>query len=80
MDTGYIIDKTLKGGKLGFYVFSQPEVVWKNVSYKCNGKQLLFMACGIALLFVLLHFSLLLFSTLSLLWLATKICKKHKMK
>ena len=37
VDTGYFIDKTLKGGRLGLYVFSQSDVVWKNLSYKCNG-------------------------------------------
>ena len=38
VDTGYIIDKTLKGGKVGMYVFSQAKVVWSNMSYKCNGR------------------------------------------
>ena len=38
VDTGYLIDKTLKGGRLGLYVFSQSKVTWKNLSYKCNGK------------------------------------------
>ena len=38
VDTGYIIDKTLKGGKVGMYVFSQANVVWSNMSYKCNGR------------------------------------------
>lgn len=38
VDTGYIIDKTLKGGKVGMYVFSQGQVLWKNLSYRCSGK------------------------------------------
>lgn len=38
VDTGYLIDKTLNGGRLGLYVFSQSNVVWKNMFYKCNGK------------------------------------------
>ena len=38
VDTGYIIDKTLRGGRVGFYVFSQSNVIWKNLSYRCNGK------------------------------------------
>lgn len=38
VDTGYLIDKTLKGGKIGLYVFSQSNVVWSNMSYKCNGR------------------------------------------
>ncbi|XP_027036695.1 cartilage oligomeric matrix protein-like isoform X2 [Pocillopora damicornis] len=36
VDTGYIIDKTLKGGKVGMYVFSQGQVLWKNLSYRCS--------------------------------------------
>lgn len=36
VDTGYLIDKTLNGGRLGLYVFSQSNVVWKNMFYKCN--------------------------------------------
>ena len=38
VDTGYITDKTLTGGKVGMYVFSQAKVVWSNMSYKCNGR------------------------------------------
>ena len=38
VDTGYVIDKTLKGGKVGMYVFSQSNVAWSNMSYKCNGR------------------------------------------
>lgn len=38
VDTGYIIDKTLRGGRVGFYVFSQSHVIWKNLSYRCNDR------------------------------------------
>jgi len=38
VDTDYIIDKTLRGGRLGFYVFSQGKVIWDKLSYRCSGK------------------------------------------
>lgn len=38
VDTGYIIDKTLRGGRLGMYVFSQGKVIWHKLSYRCSGK------------------------------------------
>ena len=38
LDTGYLYDKTISGGRLGLYVFSQDSVIWKNMSYRCNGE------------------------------------------
>ena len=38
VDTGYIVDKTLRGGRLGLYVFSQGKVIWDKLSYRCSGK------------------------------------------
>lgn len=37
VDSGNIIDTTLKGGRLGMYVFSQEMIIWSNLIYKCNG-------------------------------------------
>ena len=37
LDTGYIYDKSISGGRLGMYVFSQDSVIWKDMSYRCNG-------------------------------------------
>lgn len=36
VDTGYIVDKTLRGGRLGLYVFSQGQVIWDKLSYRCS--------------------------------------------
>ena len=38
VDTDYIVDKTLRGGRLGLYVFSQGKVIWDKLSYRCSGK------------------------------------------
>lgn len=37
-DTGSIIDKTIRGGKLGVFCFSQENIIWSNLRYACNGK------------------------------------------
>jgi len=37
-DSGYIVDKTFKGGKLGVLVFSQKEIVFSDLQYKCSEK------------------------------------------
>ncbi|XP_048584178.1 cartilage oligomeric matrix protein-like isoform X2 [Nematostella vectensis] len=36
IDTGNLWDTTHAGGRLGMYTFSQPEIVWDNLSYLCN--------------------------------------------
>lgn len=38
IDSGNVYDSTLKGGRLGLYVFSQESVTWSNMVYKCNGE------------------------------------------
>ena len=37
MNSGWISDCSLKGGKLGAFVFSQQEIIWSKLSYKCEG-------------------------------------------
>ena len=36
IDSGKIYDNTLKGGRLGFFVFSQESVIWSKMSYNCS--------------------------------------------
>nr|CAB3266941.1 trhombospondin Bi precursor [Phallusia mammillata] len=35
-DTGTILDNTVKGGRLGCFCFSQENVIWSNLQYRCN--------------------------------------------
>ena len=37
-DSGNIFDNTLTGGRLGFFVFSQEQAIWSDMSYKCREK------------------------------------------
>lgn len=39
VDSGNIFDKTLRGGRLGMYVFSQEQIIWSNMVYRCNGEK-----------------------------------------
>ena len=41
IDSGNIYDNTLKGGRLGFFVFSQESVIWSKISYNCSDELLL---------------------------------------
>ncbi|XP_042889007.1 cartilage oligomeric matrix protein-like isoform X2 [Penaeus japonicus] len=36
MDSGNIYDKTLQGGRLGLFCFSQEKIIWSNMKYTCN--------------------------------------------
>eukprot|EP00112_Aurelia_sp_Birch-Aquarium-sp1_P017304 Seg3995.1 transcript_id=Seg3995.1/GoldUCD/mRNA.D3Y31 product=Thrombospondin-4 protein_id=Seg3995.1/GoldUCD/D3Y31 len=36
VDTGYIVNTELKGGKVGLYAFSQEGVIWSNLKIECN--------------------------------------------
>ncbi|XP_028855715.1 cartilage oligomeric matrix protein [Denticeps clupeoides] len=35
-DTGIIIDATMRGGRLGVFCFSQENIIWANLRYRCN--------------------------------------------
>jgi len=36
VDTGYIVNEKLKGGKIGPYAFSQARMIWSNMRIECN--------------------------------------------
>uniref|UniRef100_A0A8C1MQH5 Thrombospondin 4a n=1 Tax=Cyprinus carpio TaxID=7962 RepID=A0A8C1MQH5_CYPCA len=43
-DSGVIIDTSMRGGRLGVFCFSQENIIWSNLRYRCNGeKQLIQM-------------------------------------
>ncbi|XP_043576631.1 cartilage oligomeric matrix protein [Chiloscyllium plagiosum] len=35
-DSGAIIDTTMRGGRLGVFCFSQENIIWANLRYRCN--------------------------------------------
>ena len=37
-DSGNIFDNTLKGGRLGFFCFSQEQIIWSDMAYNCREK------------------------------------------
>ncbi|MBN3301082.1 TSP4B protein, partial [Amia calva] len=39
-DSGVTIDTTMRGGRLGVFCFSQENIIWSNLKYRCNGKTL----------------------------------------
>lgn len=39
-DTGVIIDTSMRGGRLGVFCFSQENIIWSNLKYRCNGENL----------------------------------------
>lgn len=38
-DSGVIIDTTMRGGRLGVFCFSQENIIWSNLQYRCNGER-----------------------------------------
>uniref|UniRef100_A0A8C8DS34 Thrombospondin 4b n=1 Tax=Oryzias sinensis TaxID=183150 RepID=A0A8C8DS34_9TELE len=38
-DSGVTIDTTMRGGRLGVFCFSQENIIWSNLKYRCNGKR-----------------------------------------
>lgn len=39
-DTGVVIDTSMRGGRLGVFCFSQENIIWSNLKYRCNGERL----------------------------------------
>ncbi|GAA6105300.1 thrombospondin-4-B [Tachysurus ichikawai] len=37
-DSGVTIDTTMRGGRLGVFCFSQENIIWSNLKYRCNGE------------------------------------------
>lgn len=35
-DSGNVFDSTLKGGRLGVFCFSQEQIIWSDLVYRCN--------------------------------------------
>ncbi|KAB5517705.1 hypothetical protein PHYPO_G00170290 [Pangasianodon hypophthalmus] len=35
-DSGVVIDTLMKGGRLGVFCFSQENIIWSNLGYRCN--------------------------------------------
>lgn len=38
-DSGVILDSTMRGGRLGVFCFSQENIIWSNLQYRCNGER-----------------------------------------
>ncbi|XP_063385672.1 thrombospondin-4-B-like [Cydia fagiglandana] len=38
VDSGNVFDKTIKGGRIGVYAFSQETIEWHKMKYQCNDK------------------------------------------
>lgn len=39
-DSGVIVDTSMRGGRLGVFCFSQENIIWSNLQYRCNGEAL----------------------------------------
>uniref|UniRef100_A0A8C5AAL7 Thrombospondin 4a n=1 Tax=Gadus morhua TaxID=8049 RepID=A0A8C5AAL7_GADMO len=37
-DSGVTIDTSMRGGRLGVFCFSQENIIWSNLKYRCNGE------------------------------------------
>uniref|UniRef100_A0A4W5PX82 Thrombospondin 4a n=1 Tax=Hucho hucho TaxID=62062 RepID=A0A4W5PX82_9TELE len=37
-DSGVKIDNSMRGGRLGVFCFSQENIIWSNLKYRCNGE------------------------------------------
>lgn len=37
-DSNVVLDTTMRGGRLGVFCFSQENIIWANLRYRCNGK------------------------------------------
>lgn len=56
VDTGCVCDKTIIGGKLGVFSFSQANVIWSNLKYSCVVGNELVMCFDTKLNDLFLHF------------------------
>ena len=36
-DSNVVVDTTMRGGRLGVFCFSQENIIWSNLRYRCNG-------------------------------------------
>uniref|UniRef100_A0A8C7S449 TSP C-terminal domain-containing protein n=1 Tax=Oncorhynchus mykiss TaxID=8022 RepID=A0A8C7S449_ONCMY len=36
-DSGVVVDTSMRGGRLGVFCFSQEQIIWSNLGYRCNG-------------------------------------------
>jgi hypothetical protein len=36
-DSGVLVDTSMRGGRLGVFCFSQEQIIWSNLGYRCNG-------------------------------------------
>uniref|UniRef100_A0A8C2TKG2 Cartilage oligomeric matrix protein n=1 Tax=Coturnix japonica TaxID=93934 RepID=A0A8C2TKG2_COTJA len=52
-DTGVVLDTTMRGGRLGVFCFSQENIIWSNLRYRCNGEFILEVKTQKLLLFCL---------------------------
>lgn len=37
-DSNVVLDTTMRGGRLGVFCFSQENIIWANLRYRCNGE------------------------------------------
>ncbi|XP_072037690.1 cartilage oligomeric matrix protein-like isoform X2 [Amphiura filiformis] len=37
-DSGYLMDTSMRGGRLGLFCFSQEKVIWARLTYRCNNE------------------------------------------
>uniref|UniRef100_A0A674E374 Thrombospondin 3b n=1 Tax=Salmo trutta TaxID=8032 RepID=A0A674E374_SALTR len=35
-DSGVVVDTSMRGGRLGVFCFSQEQIIWSNLGYRCN--------------------------------------------
>lgn len=47
-DSGVVIDTSMKGGRLGVFCFSQENIIWSNLNYRCNGEDPIVKLCCIS--------------------------------
>lgn len=38
-DSNVVLDTAMRGGRLGVFCFSQENIIWANLRYRCNGER-----------------------------------------